>query len=562
MRSVIVLLIVFSSIGMAYSQTEAEITARFKQDITYLASDELEGRLTGSDGEKKSSNYIANQFLANGILPLGDSGQYFQKFNIIRLRISQTKGFLIYTENNMRIDALRAANAEYYPLAYSCNIDSVNAQVFQAGYGINTKEYNDYKDTTDIRGKIFVIKLGSPEVGNPHNQYEPYESISYKVDEAIKHGAIGIVFVKNDTFSEIPKGFLDRNIKPRNIPIVYANSPKGINILNAINIDLSVKIAQLNSTAHNVVGFMNNKKKKTIIIGAHQDHLGYNEYGGSRTKAEGQIHNGADDNASGVAMMLELMRKIKKSKKLKKCNYVFIAFSGEEQGLIGSNYFVKNTTINLKKVKYMLNFDMVGRLDSTKKALMIYGVGTSPEWKNSIAKLEIDTTQIKIKTAESGAGSSDHTNFYYQNIPVLHYFSGQHSDYHMPSDDEYLINYHGMYLCYDVVMQMLKNTRKVKKFSFTPTKSEEGERMNFKVTLGIMPDYAFDGIGMRVDGVTLEKSGAKAGLIKGDIITKLGDYTVNSVQTYMKALSSFKKGDSTTILIKRGTEEKILNVTF
>ncbi len=561
MRSIFVLSIVLVFSGSAFSQTEAEIVARFKQDISYLASDELEGRLTGSDGEQKSSTYIANQFLANGILPYGDNGQYFQNFSIIRVRIAMRKEYLKIKDNIGKLEVIGAREGEFYPIAYSCNKDSINLPVFQAGYGINTKDYNDYKDTTDIRGKIFVIKLGSPEVGTAHNKYEPYESIGYKVDEAIKHGARGIVFVRNDTFSEIPKSFLDRSINPRKIPIIFSKT-KTESILNASIIDMQVNIAQLNSTAHNVVGFMNNKKKKTIIIGAHQDHLGYNEYGGSRTKAEGKIHNGADDNASGIAMMLELMRKIKKSKKLKKCNYVFIAFSGEEQGLLGSNYFVKHTSLNLKKVKYMLNFDMVGRLDSIKKALMIYGVGTSPEWKTSIAKLETDSTQIKIKTAESGTGSSDHTNFYYQNIPVLHYFSGQHSDYHMPSDDEHLINYHGMYLSYDVVIQMLKNTRKIKNFTFTPTKSEESQRMSFKVTLGIMPDYAFDGVGMRVDGVTLEKAGAKAGLLKNDIITKLGEYSINSVETYMKALSTFKKGDTTTMVIKRGAEEKTLTVTF
>jgi hypothetical protein len=314
--------------------------------------------------------------------------------------------------------------------------------------------------------------------------------------------------------------------------------------------------------AHNVIGFINNKKKKPIVIGAHQDHLGYNEYGGSRTKEEGLIHNGADDNASGVAMMMQLMRKIKSSRNLRKNNYLFIAFSGEEQGLLGSNYFVNHPTINVNTVKYMLNFDMVGRLDSTKKVLMVYGVGTSPEWKKGLAKIKTDTTLIKIKTTESGTGSSDHTSFYFKNIPVLHYFTGQHKDYHMPSDDENLINYNGMYEVYGVVMKMIKAVNKTKQFPFTPTKQEETTRMSFKVSLGIMPDYIYDGIGLRVDGVNLGKPGEKAGMLKGDIIIKMGDKTINNIQDYMKALGTFDKGQTIPVVVKRGTAEQILNVTF
>jgi hypothetical protein len=229
---------------------------------------------------------------------------------------------------------------------------------------------------------------------------------------------------------------------------------------------------------------------------------------------------------------------------------------------LGSNYFVNHAPIDIKSVKYMMNFDMVGRLDSTKKTLMIYGVGTSPVWKTSVNKLKTDTTQIKIGTTESGTGSSDHTNFYYQNIPVLHFFTGQHYDYHMPSDDEEKINYHGMFLCYKVVMQMITAVNKQKEMPFVQTKNEEAARMGFKLTLGIMPDYIFNGTGVRVDGVTAGKPGDKAGLMKGDIILKLGDYTISSMDDYMIALAGMKKGQAVTMKIKRGNEEKELNVTF
>ncbi|MEX0596757.1 MAG: M20/M25/M40 family metallo-hydrolase, partial [Candidatus Paceibacterota bacterium] len=336
------------------------------------------------------------------------------------------------------------------------------------GYGIIAPDLkqNDYSDSLNIKGKVFIIKLGSPESHVPHSKYSPYESIAYKVNTALKYGARGIIFIRTDTFTQHPDGQLDRTIKPTNIPVLYAKTYQDF-FLDGESVTFRVKIAQLNAEAHNVIGFINNKKSKTIVIGAHQDHLGYNEYGGSRDPKSGKIHNGADDNASGVAMMMQLMRKIKKTRKFKKANYLFIAFSGEEQGLLGSNYFVNHPTIDLKTIKYMLNFDMVGRLDSNKKTLMVYGVGTSPEWKKALDNTQTDTTVLKIKTTESGIGNSDHSSFYYNNVPVLHYFTGQHGDYHKPTDDEHLINYEGMYLCYDHVLGVMKAVNKTKDFAFT-----------------------------------------------------------------------------------------------
>jgi aminopeptidase YwaD len=469
---------------------------------------------------------------------------------------------VIWTDKTGHVIGLRIQNAEFYPLSQSVNKDSLNkAGVFQAGYGIQAPDlkHDDYRDTSGIRGQVFVIKLGSPESGNAHSKFAPFEGLNYKVDLAVKMGARGVVFVRTDTSIDIPKGKLDRNIKPRSIPVIYVSKEQE-SLLNATEITVVVNIRQLDAIAHNVVGFINNKKKNTIIIGAHQDHLGHNEFGGSRDPKSGDIHNGADDNASGVAMMMQLMRKIKKSRKLRKNNYIFIAFSGEEQGLLGSNYFVNHPPIDMKTVKYMLNFDMVGRVDSSKKTLMIYGVGTSPEWKKAVDKIRTDSTEIKIRTTESGTGSSDHTSFYYQNIPVLHFFSGQHYDYHKPSDDESKINYHGMYLCYLVTMDVIKSVNK-KKMGFTATKNEE-TNMSFKVTLGIMPDYVYGGTGLRVDGVNLGEPGDKAGLLKGDIIIKLGEYNISNIYDYMKALNSLKKGDTVKMMVRRGSEEKELTVTF
>ncbi|MDP2174905.1 MAG: M20/M25/M40 family metallo-hydrolase [Bacteroidota bacterium] len=547
-----------------FAQNKEDIKSTFKKDISYLASDALEGRLTGSDGELKSSMYIADEFKKLNLTPKGDNGTFLQNFSIIRLRINQNQEPLMIKTTQNIIFGLNPAKGEFYPLSYSCNQDSLNFHpVVNVGYGIVAPELNqnDYSDSLNIKGKIFIIRLGSPESNVPHSKYSPYEGLAYKVNTAIKYGARGVIFIRTDTFTQHPSGQLDRNIKSTNIPVLYAKLYQEF-FLDGELVTFKVKIAQLNAEAHNVIGFINNKKAKTIVIGAHQDHLGYNEYGGSREPNSGKIHNGADDNASGVAMMMQLMRKIKKTRKFKKANYLFIAFSGEEQGLLGSNYFVNHPTIDLKSIKYMLNFDMVGRLDSNKKTLMIYGVGTSPDWKKGLDKSKTDTTILKVKTSESGTGSSDHTSFYYNKIPVLHYFTGQHSDYHKPSDDEHLINYEGMYLCYNHVLTLMNAVNKTKDFTFTPTKAEATGRMSFKVKLGIMPDYAFDGPGVKADGVNMGGVAEKAGLLKNDIITKLGNYQITTMQDYMTALSSLNPGDKAEVVIKRGNETIILNAQF
>jgi aminopeptidase YwaD len=563
MRYLVLSIILTISISL-YSQKEGEVCKRFKEDISYLASDQLEGRLTGSMGELKSSMYITDVFKQLNLTPKGDTGSFLQGFDIVRLRLNQSVKAITFTDSAGVYNYVLPGQGLFYPVSQSCNMAVIdNKAVHFAGYGIQAEKLgvSDYADTNGIRGKVFIIKIGSPSAHEPHGKFSPYEDLNYKVDLAIKRGAAGIVFINTDTALANPKGYLDRNVTPRSIPVIFS-SDRAKDLMKAKTISFEVKIAQLNSTAHNVIGFIDNKKGSTIVIGAHQDHLGHNEYGGSRDLNHDFIHNGADDNASGVAMLLELARKIKKTKKLRKHNYLFIAFSGEEQGLLGSNYFVKHPTIDTSKISYMLNYDMVGRLDSNRKTLMIYGIGTSPVWNKAISKIKNDTTDLKIKTTESGTGASDHTSFYYSNIPVLHFFTGQHYDYHMPSDDEHLINYHGMFLVYQTSMQIIQSVNKTKSFPFTATKSEESEKMTFKVTMGIMPDYIYDGLGLRVDGVSLEKPAAKAGILKGDIIIQIGEYSISNIQDYMVTLGKFEKGSTTDVKVKRGEETITLKLTF
>tara|TARA_R110000751_G_scaffold146601_2_gene250870 strand:+ start:118007 stop:119233 length:1227 start_codon:yes stop_codon:yes gene_type:complete len=307
----------------------------------------------------------------------------------------------------------------------------------------------------------------------------------------------------------------------------------------------NVKDGDSTITGTNVLGFIDNKADNTVIIGAHYDHLGYGAEGSLFRGEKKEIHNGADDNASGVAVLLNLAQKLKA--KNTNNNYLFITFSGEEMGLLGSNYYTKNPTIDNKKANYMINMDMVGRLkaDST---LAVYGVGTSPIFKQT---LQAHNNRFKLVQKESGVGPSDHTSFYNSDIPVLHFFTGQHEDYHKPSDDTERLHFNGMQIISNYIFEIITDLDNNGKLPFRKTKNESDEVPRFKVGLGVIPDYLFDGKGMRIDGISEDKPAQKAGIQKGDIVVKLGDSTVFDMMSYMKVLATFKEGDKTNITVDR-----------
>ncbi|WP_405574518.1 M28 family peptidase [Winogradskyella sp. Asnod2-B02-A] len=315
-------------------------------------------------------------------------------------------------------------------------------------------------------------------------------------------------------------------------------------------------------TGHNVIGFIDNKAKTTIVIGAHYDHLGFGGEGSLYRGEDKAIHNGADDNASGVAVMLNLASRLKvkndQAEVKDKNNYLFMAFSGEEMGLLGSNYFSKNPTIDAASINYMINMDMVGRMkvDST---LAVYGTGTSPMFKQT---LKANNDKFKIVENESGVGPSDHTSFYLIDIPVLHFFTGQHEDYHKPGDDAEKLNYKGMDLISDYIFNIITDLDDNGELAFRKTKNESEETPRFKVGLGVVPDYLYDGKGMRIDGTREDTPAFNAGLQKGDVVLKLGDSTITDMMSYMRALSVFDNGDKAAITVKRGEEMIETKVEF
>lgn len=312
---------------------------------------------------------------------------------------------------------------------------------------------------------------------------------------------------------------------------------------------------------NNVIGYLDNGAKKTIVIGAHYDHLGLNEHHHStKMNSEGEIHNGADDNASGVAGVLELARMFSQNKIKENVNYVFVLFSGEEDGLIGSKEIAKNIKELYPNVTAMINMDMIGRLDD-KKALVIGGVGTSPSFPAIIEKNK--PAGFVITQEMSGVGPSDHTSFYLKDIPVLFFFTGTHTDYHKPSDDEDKINYYGVENIVNYVFRTANAIGNVEKLEFTKTKiTSEKKAPKYKVTLGIMPDYTDHGDGLHVDGVTDGRPAQVAGIQQGDIITKIGDCTIKEVYSYMECLAKLNAGDEKEVLLIRAGKEMKTMVKF
>lgn len=316
-------------------------------------------------------------------------------------------------------------------------------------------------------------------------------------------------------------------------------------------------------TGKNVVAFLDKGADHTVVIGGHYDHLGMGESGGSRHTGEPDVHNGADDNASGIAAMLYIAEVLKNSD-LNNNNYLFIAFSGEELGLFGSKNYVMNPSLPLDKMNYLINMDMIGRLND-EKTIAINGTGTSPSWKPVIEKINVGG--INAKTHDSGIGPSDHTSFYNEGIPVLHFFTGQHADYHKPEDDSHLVNYQGIYEISEYILAIIKELDDQGKLAFTETKTEAKDEpsqkaASFKVTLGVMPDYVFNGEGMRIDGIIDGRPAQLAKLEKGDIIIKIGDLAIKDIYDYMKGLSQYNQGDKTTVLIIRGDQQLQREVTF
>jgi len=577
---ILIILFIFSSIG------NSQVTVKELQShIKYLSSDSLRGRLTGSPGDSLAAEYIKSKLISYGLKPL--TGDGLQRYKV-------TKKVVAGKSNSLSIYGISyTLDKDFIPFAFSSNSGKESDVVF-AGYGFNingdTLKWNDYEGV-DVKGKWVMILRGDPE---PENNKSPFISFSADRDKALMAkdmGAAGVLMVSGplldpqDAFEPLNmEGYsVDipvLRIKKEVADVILSKSKNTIALLEKklndtkkpfsfstkVSVNGKAEIVRELANTRNVVMLLPGEdpklKDEYIILGAHFDHLGMGGPGsGSRALDTIGIHHGADDNASGVAMMLELAEKFAETKGSHKRSILCLSFSGEEEGLLGSKHFVDDPGIDLSRVNVMINMDMVGRLNETNN-LQIGGVGTATGLK-ALVYANTDTSIIKLTLSEEGYGPSDHSSFYGKNIPVLFYFTGAHMDYHTPTDTWEKINYKGMVEISDLVFNVAKET------------ASEDSRLQFKeagpkvettrypmrkgVTLGIMPDFA--GViknGLRADFVTPGKPAAIGGMQKGDIITFINGKPVNNIQDYMFRMGQLKHGQTISVEVLRNDKKVVL----
>ena len=513
------------------------LISNLKSHIGYLASDVLEGRRTGTAGADAAKDYLVNQYAQMRIGPKGTSG-YLQKFEINEgLQIDPSTHFIV-NNSQLKIDK------DFFPLATSAST-TVTGNPAMALHEKGQPWFKDIKETLE------------ENKSNPHFDVDAW--IKKEVATAAAKGATAFIIYNTGTIIDNIQFNKNDTSSVYSIPVIYL-TPNGLQHFAdpsaTLQIELGVRIVEKKRAATNVAAYINNGAANTVVIGAHYDHLGYNEDKNALDTGH-IIHNGADDNASGTAALLEIARLLQQKSPAHN-NYLFLHFSGEELGLLGSKYWIENPTMP-GAINYMLNMDMVGRYDTSHK-LTVGGYGTSSKWS---AIWNAVSTPLIVKFDSTGSGPSDHASFYRAGIPVQFFFTGSHVDYHKATDDADKINYEGTAQIVTLAYQMMGITDSLPKLDFIKTTEPQmGRSTKFTVSLGVIPDYGYSGTGMRIDGVSPGKLAEKLGLQAGDILLQLGDYKFVDVNSYMQTLSKFKKGDQTMLRIKRGIEEISFSVSF
>ena len=548
LKSIFTLLMVFllqGSFGQSnFDFSDERVLERLKKDIYTLADERMEGREAGTPGERLAAEYIANQMLEAGLKPIFNES-YFQEVPFPGAFVEGPDNFLV-------IDGVTYTfNEDFFALPNTGNA-VVNAPAVFAGFGLEGVEgIDNYGGLGSVAGRVVVLDYYSPEGLNERLDITTREALAQKIELAVKKGAAGIILVNTLSWQSDPRISLGMEVPREGIPVVFGTERVRDVLLAKADVEvlLSTELERPMYTGYNVAGYWDNGAPTTVIFGGHYDHLGYGG-SGSRSPGEHALHPGADDNASGTAGVLEAARYLDQSD-LKKHNYIFIAFTAEEKGLIGSRYLADSEAYDMGKVNYMFNFDMLGRLTDNKLSLI--GTGTTPIWEAAID--HVAPGHFNIRKSPGGLGGSDHTAFYLKNIPVLFFFTGIHDDYHRPGDTPDKVNYQGtleiMKFTYDLMRELETEDR----LAFTPTQSSDTRRRRTEgVTLGLMPDHVYTGEGLKIQAVMDDRPAQKAGIANGDVIIRINDDEVSEIQTYMRALGNLKGGSKAMITVKRGEE--------
>ena len=594
LKKIVVALIIIMGGVMIVSKSNKEkidpgsaeiMTYEILEHIKYLSSDKLEGRFPGSEGSKKAIKYISKNWEAQGVLPAGTK-KYEQPFSYIS-KVSLGNRNILRVRNSKSRYKIKK---DFIPIGWSGN-GNIDDKVVFVGYGFDIDDslsWNDYINV-NVKNKWVLMFLNGPDGNSPHSPYGYHKKLYNKVIAARDRGVGGILFMEREEKenNKLKPLVYRQSASSAGLPIIQITHAVANNIINdkdktvadlrskidqelaSFSFELDRKVsARVNlkfekETATNVIGFIKGSdpilNKEYIIVGAHYDHLGYGGHmSGSLNPDSMQIHNGADDNASGIAGILELSHKLMTNKKLLGRSIIAICFDAEEKGLLGSKFYTQTPTKDLEQTAIMINMDMIGRLN--EKPITVGGVGSAKTLSETIEVVQKNHTLIIDKNISGmDFGRSDHASFYREDIPVLFFFTGAHQDYHKPSDDWDKIDYQGekeiLNFVYDLIVQLSTNKEKPI-FTEITNDNSDNQSPSLNVTLGVIPSYGSQKIGMEIDGISRKNGPAdKAGMKKGDIIIEINNKKIRNIYDYMARLAELNSGDKIIVKIIRNKIE-------
>ena len=581
----LVTILILLSFSILFAQNNPEITKQEIQDhINYLASDELEGRFSGSAGERLAGDYIAKEFESYGLKKMFGSS-YFQEFDFTsNIELGENNSLSIKTSDGT-VDL--KINDDFVTAPFSGNFNFESDLVF-VGYAIASDkiDYDDFAGV-DVNNKIVIAMRYNPDNDSTKSEFDAFSALRRKASTAKEKGAKAIVFVngykpaEDDKLIEfrydrssgiedfaavhVKRDIIDNLLKAngkdfKEVQETIDNTKKPLSFsLDNGSISIQTEVKYNTGVGRNVVGWIEGSdpvlKNEYIVLGAHYDHLGYGEVGSLYRGDEVLIHNGADDNASGTTGLLELAEKIGSEPDNFKRSIIFMAFSGEELGLLGSIHIVNNSPVSIENIAAMLNMDMIGRMNEDT-VLNLIGVGTSTNFKSLLE--EKNKYGFKLSFTDDGFGGSDHQSFTNKNIPVLFFFTGTHEDYHKPSDDADKINSEAqekiVKYVYDITEE-LSNSEERPDYVQVKREAPRGG-YGGKVYVGTVPEFGYEGKGFKLSGVSDGGPAQLAGLQGGDIMIKFGKKDLENIYDFMYAMSEYAPGDEVDVVVLREGEEK------
>jgi hypothetical protein len=592
MKSLISLTVLIFLVKISLAQTnQYEIkSGEIQQHIQYLASDSMKGRYPGTTESKKSAQYIRDHFKKAGLQLMYDSG--YQYFDMTSNMIAGKKNMLMIDNKNY------SYGKDFVTYSFSSN-DTLDAPVVFAGYGFDIKKdtlvWQDYNGV-DIKNKWVMILTGDPGSDSSRNPWRRYSFDRNKVVTAHDLGAAGVIFVmsaKNYPGDKLEGDLIDLGFYNVDIPAIRITRKLADRLLKSKNTTIEKLESELRKTnkpnsfildknlmactdlirskvsTRNVVAMLPGSdsilKNEYIVVGAHYDHLGFIEVNHNLyTHSKKEIHNGADDNASGTAGLIELAEVLASNRNPLKRSIIFVAFDAEEEGLLGSKYFISQLKSDKSKIKLMINFDMIGRMNTEQKVLIVNGNGSFKE-SDSILNIYANSSGMRVRFSPGNFSGSDQFSFYNEKIPVLFFFTGVHDDYHQPTDDADKINSEGEKLVLDYAANIIYDFAKTNtRLTFREDRSTQSNSpRKYKVALGVIPDFTnTEQNGFKIDGTKKDSPAEKSGMLRGDIIQSIDGKMVNNIQDYMQRMEGVEPGQTIEIEFLRNNVKQKIKVTF